>query len=86
MDSVTTTTGQTQLATDQEEWPDERWEPTDSDWADLAAVQAEAEARRSEVYQLLLAWAEESLPSAAVPCVCSHRSCLRCRIEAIINS
>src|SRR5262249_55373335 len=32
----------------------------------------------------LLAWAKAALPSAAVPCVCTDGSCLRCRTEHII--
>jgi len=31
----------------------------------------------------LLAFARASLPSAAVPCVCSDASCIRCRIERL---
>jgi hypothetical protein len=59
--------------------------PTADDWADVAAAQAEAHTQRSELYQLLLDWARESLASPAVPCVCLNGHCLRCRVQRIVG-
>lgn len=33
----------------------------------------------------LVKWAEQSLPSAEVPCVCSDGGCLRCQTEWIVD-
>jgi hypothetical protein len=33
----------------------------------------------------LTAWAQATLPAAVMPCVCTDRRCLRCRVAAIVG-
>jgi hypothetical protein len=34
----------------------------------------------------LIQWARQTLLCAPLPCVCLNRTCLRCRVDAIVNS
>jgi hypothetical protein len=60
----------------------ERPSPVNPDDAERAAWARDA--RRAQDFGTLLAWAQSTLPSDALPCRCVDASCLRCETARVV--
>jgi hypothetical protein len=52
------------------------WEGYEQWLGELAAREEQAD---------LLEWARQTLPGPVMPCVCTDKTCLRCRVAAIVD-
>jgi hypothetical protein len=72
-----------------DDWPDDIVDQVDDPAEDLELWAGYEQWRRDcaleDVVPVLLAWARETLPAPVLPCRCLDKTCLRCRVAAIVG-